>query len=268
MTLTEFKEDRKIQITRIIMINSTQYLQKSTLQFNICILILCFGTFRRKRKNQKPTVKKSHVKSKETNAYSQPATQSSHTNNGYINQPEESDHTYYNTINMTTKNNKQEPESKVKINNVKLSELRKKHSDYENFNTTEGSKEITDRVQSLTHHQVPGKPDKDKIEDTHVYEDAEDVNKNKTVSLMPTDCEMVDNELYAATNDLVMENNVNKLIKRDISKEGVNVNPHKLFMEDNCLYESTLDAHGNRTKKEQGRNVTYMVENDLYSTTR
>ena len=168
---------------------------------------------------------------------------------------------------MVTKNNKLEQGSKVKINNVKLSELRKKHSDYENFNTTEESKENTDRGQSLTYHHIPGKPDKDKIEDTHVYEDAEDVNINKTVSLMPTDCEMVNNKLYAATNDLGMENNVNKLIKRDILKEGVNVNPDKLFMEDNCLYEYALDVHGDRTKKEQGRNVTYMVDNDLCTTT-
>ena len=238
------------------------------LNFNICILNLCFGNFRWKRRNQKPTVKESHVKSKETNAYSQTATQSSHTNNGYKNQPEESDHTYYNTINMTTENYKQEQESKVKINNVKLSELRKKHSDYENFNTTEESKENTDKGQSLTCHHVPGKPDKDITEDIHVYEDTEDVNVNKTASLIPTDCEMVNNELYAATDDLGMEKKVNKLIKRDISKEGVNVNPDKLFMEDNYLYESALDAPGDRTKKEQGRNVTYMVENDLYSTTR
>ena len=198
--------------------------------------------------------------------YSQTNNVRSNCNNTNISQPE--DHTYYNTLNMTTENNKKEQESKVKTNNIKLSELRKKHSDYENINTAEGSKENTARGQSLTHHQVPRKPDKDKIEDTHVYEDADDVNVNRTVSLMPTDCEMVDNELYAATNDATMENNVNKLLHRDITKEGVNVNPDNLYMEDNCAYESTRDEHGYRSKKKQEGDVTYMIDNDLYNTTR
>ena len=166
---------------------------------------------------------------------------------------------------MTTENNKQEQGSKVKVNYLKLSELRKKHSDYENFNTAEESKENTDRGQSLTYHHVPGKPDKDKIEDIHVYEDAEDVNINKTVCLTPTDCEMVDNELYAATSDV---NNVNKLVHRDIMKEGVNVNPDNIYMEDNSVYESTQDEHGGRSKKKQDGDVTYMIDNDLYNTTR
>ena len=184
-----------------------------------------------------------------------------------VNQPGELDHTYYNTMNITTENNQQEQESKAKMNNIKLSEVRKKHSDYENFNTTEGSKENTDRGQSLTYHHVPRKPDKDTIEDTHVYEDADDVNANRMDSLTPTDYEMVDNELYAATNDVRMEININKLLNRDIIKEGVNVNPDNLYMEDNCVYESAQDEHGAISKKKQEGDVTYMIDNDLYNTT-
>ena len=165
-------------------------------------------------------------------------------------------------MNNTTENNQQEPESKVKINNVKLSELRKKNSDYENFNTTEESKEHTDRGQSLTCHHVPRKP---KIEDVHVYEDTDDVNVNRTVTLMPTDCEMVDNELYAATDDVSVEINVNKLLQLGIMKEGVDVNPDNLYMEENCVYESTQDKHGYR-KKEQDGDEAYMIDNDLYNT--
>ena len=195
--------------------------------------------------------------------YSQTNDVRSNCNNTNVNQPE--DHTYYNTLNMTTQNNKKEQESKVKVNNIKLNELRKKHSDHEN--TTEESKEITDRGQSLTFHHIPWKPDKNKIGEDHVYEDADDANINRAVSLKHADCEMMDNELYAATDDARMEINVNKLLHRDITKEGVNMNSDNLYMEDNCVYEPTQDDHGDRSKKKQEGDVTYMIDNDLYDTT-
>ena len=101
-----------------------------------------------------------------------------------------------------------------------------------------------------------------------MYEDADDVNVNGADSLTPTDFDMVDNDLYAATNDARMENNVNKLLHRDLIKEGVDVNPDNLFMEDNCVYESTQGEHGGRSKKKQEGDVTCMIDNDLYNTTR
>ena len=227
--------------------------------------MLTCGSFRRKRNDKKPNNLSSNGRNNETNVYSQTYNVRSNCNNTNISQLE--DHTYYNTLNMTTQNNKKEQESKVKTNNIKLSELRQKHSDYENINTTEGSKQITDRGQSSTYHQIPRKSDKDIIEDAHVYEDADDVNVNRTVSLMPTDCEMVDNELYAATNDVRKES---KLLHHVIMKEGVNVNPGNLYMEDNCVYESTKDEHRDTSisKKKQEGDKTYMIDNDLYNTTR
>ena len=84
------------------------------------------------------------------------------------NQPVESEHEYCSINDTTTENNKLEEESKVKTNDLKLSEVRKKTTEYENC------KETAAGGQSISYHKEPEKPDNDKTEENHVYETVRD----------------------------------------------------------------------------------------------